>query len=248
VPSEGASLHATLYRPHGNGPFPFAIINHGTPGDPQARAAHTTTIFEPAAAWFVRQGYAVLLPQRLGHGATGGPYLEELSSCAFPDYRATSLGAATSIEAAMVAMQAFPFISKRPVLLVGHSAGSMGSFAVASRRPEEVRALINFAGGNGGRYEDEANVNCAPDRLVGVMRDFGAAFRNPTLWLYARNDSYFGPKLSTRMAAAYRAGGGQVEFHLLIPYGDDGHFLMTSPGAMGIWTPIVKDFLARLGR
>jgi hypothetical protein len=34
------------------------------------------------------------------------------------------------------------------------------------------------------------------------------AARAPTLWLYAKNDSYFGPELAAKMAAAWKEGGG----------------------------------------
>ena len=63
------------------------------------------------------------------------------------------------------------------------------------------------------------------------------------LWIYTRNDSYFGPNLSKRMADAFQAAGGNVEYHLLPDFGADGHFFIDSADAIPIWAPIVSRFL-----
>ena len=65
------------------------------------------------------------------------------------------------------------------------------------------------------------------------------------IWIYARNDSYFGPDLSWRMAEAFRAAGGNVEYHLLPDFRDEGHFLISSPDAIPFWGPRVSEFLAK---
>ena len=64
------------------------------------------------------------------------------------------------------------------------------------------------------------------------------------LWIYLENDTFFGPALSKRMYEAFRAAGGKVEYHLLPPFDDDGHYFVDSPKAMSIWAPIVSKFLA----
>jgi dienelactone hydrolase len=194
----------------------------------------------------VRRGFAVSVPQRLGHGTTGGAYLEELRGCWFPDYLEASFGAAVSIEHVVRYMKAQPFIRRDRILLVGHSAGALGSLAVASKHIGDVTAVINFAGGNGGHHNGEANSNCAPGRLIAAAEEFGRTVPQPTLWLYSRNDTYFAPDLAERMAAAYRAAGGLVEFHLLPAYGDDGHFLVHAAAAAPLWAPKLKSFLDRL--
>jgi dipeptidyl aminopeptidase/acylaminoacyl peptidase len=65
------------------------------------------------------------------------------------------------------------------------------------------------------------------------------------LWIYVRNDSYFGPELSMRLASAYQAAGANVEYHLLPDFGTDGHFFIDSPDAVRIWPPLVSEFLKR---
>jgi pimeloyl-ACP methyl ester carboxylesterase len=201
------------------------------------------TRFEPLASWFVNHGYLVALPQRLGHGETGGPYLEDISSCDNPDYVAAGVGAAASIKAAVQYLTSQPFVRKTGVVLIGHSAGAWGALAAASQMPQGLHAVINFAGGLGGRSYGQPNRNCAPTRLVQVSAVFGRSTRVPTLWLYSANDSYFDAALSEQMADAFRGVGGTAEYHLLSAFDDDGHFLMFLPRAMPLWAPIVARFL-----
>jgi pimeloyl-ACP methyl ester carboxylesterase len=92
-----------------------------------------------------------------------------------------------------------------------------------------------------------ANRNCAPDDLVAVAGELGRAVSIPTLWIYAQNDSYFGPELSRRMADTFRAAGGRADFHLLPAVGEDGHFIIHYPEAVRFWAPILDKFLARIG-
>lgn len=67
--------------------------------------------------------------------------------------------------------------------------------------------------------------------------------RTPTLWLYAENDTYFPPDLSRRMAEAYRAAGGNVDYHLLPAIAGDGHALALSPSAAQSWMPVLELFM-----
>ena len=45
---------------------------------------------------------------------------------------------------------------------------------------------------------------------------------------------------------AFRQAGGNIEFHLLPAFGDDGHRLMGAAKGVPIWAPIVEAFLARV--
>jgi pimeloyl-ACP methyl ester carboxylesterase len=131
------------------------------------------------------------------------------------------------------------------VIVVGQSAGGWASIALSSLNPAPVRAIITFAAGRGGRVDGKPNNNCAPDKLVEATREFGRTARIPMLWLYAANDTYFGPELSRQMHEAFTAVGGKVEYHLLPPFKSEGHFLIDSPDAIPIWAPLVSDFLDR---
>jgi dienelactone hydrolase len=237
-------MRTMVYRPAGKGPFPLAIISHGSSSDAEQRAHQDLAHFEDLAFWFVRRGYVVAIPQRPGHGKTGGEWLEAYD-CETPQYEQSGLTIAGSITATIRYLTKQPFVQKDGVVLIGHSAGGWGSLALASQNPRAVAAVINFAGGLGGRA-DSPNKNCAPERLVNTAAKFGITTRIPTIWIYAKNDSYFGPDLSSAMAEAFRkAGGGPTEYHLLPSMGDDGHFLIYQKRAVAIWGSLIDAFLRR---
>ena len=73
--------------------------------------------------------------------------------------------------------------------------------------------------------------------------DFGRTSRVPMLWIYIENDTFFGPALSKRMHEAFTSAGGKAQYHLVPPFGDEGHFFVGSPDAIPIWSPLVSRFL-----
>ena len=80
--------HAVLFRPPGEGPFPLAVIAHATTQNVLRRAQMPQPEYRALAAWLVARGFAVLVPERPGHGATGGKYLEDQGGCDEADYAA----------------------------------------------------------------------------------------------------------------------------------------------------------------
>jgi len=238
-------MHAYLFRPPGNGPFPLAVINHGSDEDPVGRAFVSMPSYPALTDWFVAHGYAVLLPQRPGHGDTGGPYLEDQGGCETANYAKAGNAAADSIAAAIAFMPQQPFIKPTGIVVAGNSAGGWAALALASRNVPGLKAVVNFAGGRGGRKYGRAGSNCAPDRLVTAAGKFGSTARIPTLWLYAANDTYFSSNLSRRMADAFRAAGGRVEYELLPPVAGDGHLLIFTSGDKATWLPYLAKFLGR---
>jgi dienelactone hydrolase len=245
-PAANVEMRTLVFRPPGAGPFPLAVINHGSTQNAESRLQLPMQEFEALTAWFVHHGYAVAVPQRPGHGSTGGAYLEDQHGCEDADYRGAGLATAASIEVAISYMMAQPFVRRSTVIVVGQSAGGWGALALASRNPSGVRAVINFGGGRGGHSFDRPNNNCAPDRLIAALRTFGSTARIPTLWIYTENDSYFPPGLSKRMAEEFGLAGGDVEYHLLPAFGTEGHLLAESRDTASIWGPVLEAFLARL--
>ena len=45
------------------------------------------------------------------------------------------------------------------------------------------------------------------------------------------------------MAKAFKAEGADLEYHLLPPFGEDGHFLLDHKSGVQLWSPIVSEFL-----
>ncbi|SEH83682.1 alpha/beta fold hydrolase [Tardiphaga sp. OK245] len=234
-PDPNTSSRAVLFRPPGNGPFPLAVIAHATTQNALRRAQMPQPEYRALASWFVGRGYAVLVPERPGHGLTGGRYLEDQGGCDNADYVGAGRATADSIAAAMTDIRKQPFIRSDGTIVVGHSAGGWGALAMAGANPQGVRAIIAFAPGRGGHANDRPNDVCAPQRLIAAATTFGKTAHVPVIWLVARNDSYFSPDLSRQLADAFRKGGARVDVHELPDFRSEGHWLAESDGGDDIY-------------
>ena len=234
VPSPDSAFpaHAILFRPPGEGPFRLAIVAHATSQNVLRRAQMPQPEYRALAAWLVARGFAVLVPERPGHGATGGRYLEDQGGCDEADYAKAGRATADSIAAVLDFMRGQSFLRLDGVVIVGHSAGAWGALALAGRNPQGVSVIIAFAPGRGGHANDLPNQVCAPHTLISAAAEFGKSARVPVTWLVAANDTYFSPALSRQMADAFRAGGDKVDFRLLGAYGSEGHWLPETDGGM----------------
>jgi dienelactone hydrolase len=248
-------LRATVFRPKDDAPLPsghtpistgpvrrpLVIINHGT--DEQTRHAVAMPVFYWLSRWFVERGYAVVLPQRRGHGATGGPLAEGGDYCRDPQHHRAGSTAASDIAAVLAFMREQPFVDPDETVVVGISTGGWASLALAARNPPGLKKVVNIAGGRGGHAFGQRGKVCGEARLIESAGKFGATAKVPTLWLYSSNDSYFGPELATNMATAYQTAGGPAELHVLPAYGDDGHGIADDRAGWNLWGPTLERFL-----
>jgi dienelactone hydrolase len=243
VPSSvaGLMMHAYVFRPPGNGPFPLAVINHGSEQDAATRRSTPMPRYPALTGWLLARGYVVVLPLRPGHGETGGLYLEDQGSCDFADYAGSGRRTAISIAATIDYFVAQPFVRKTGIVVIGHSAGGWGALALAAENPPDVSRVVDFSGGRGGHNRNRPLNNCSPDNLVKAAGEFGRTARVPTLWLYAQNDTYFAPELSKRMHDAFATAGGRGVYDLLPAIGNEGHELMSS--AATNWSAPLDAFL-----
>ena len=243
---------AYVVHPVGAGPFPLAIMNHGVSLDATQRSFFPLVEFRDAALWFARRGYLVVAPVGSGYGASAidvpergvyGLFFSKIGNCSNPNFRDPGLAIALTDLGIIDYMTAEKRIVPNDVIVVGQSAGGWGSIALSSLNPPQVKAIITFAAGRGGRVDGKPNNNCAPDKLVEATAAFGRTARVPMLWFYIENDTYFGPDLSKRMHEAYAAAGGDAEYHLMPPFGSEGHFFIDSPDTIPQWSPWVAQFL-----
>jgi dienelactone hydrolase len=225
-PDPATAAHAILFRPPSEGPFPLALIAHATSQNVLRRVQMPQPEYRALAAYLVARGFAVLVPERPGHGATAGRYLEDQGGCDEADYARAGRATADSIAAALEFMRGQSFVRQDGVVIVGHSAGGWGALALAERNPEGVAAIVAFAPGRGGHANDLPGQVCAPHTLISAVAEFGKTARAPVTWLVAANDTYFSPVLSQQMADAFRAGGGKVDFRTLAASGSEGHWLV----------------------
>ncbi len=236
------TLEATLYRPSGPGPFPLLVLSHGTPRNPRLRQGERLR-YNPQSWEFVSMGFAVVIPMRRGYGHSEGDYAEEEGFCDRALFYEAGLASAKDLRATLQYMAAQPFIDSDRIVLAGHSSGGFASLAMASQGFPGLKGVISFGGGRGSKQEK----NCSPGKLIEACARFGRTCRVPTLWVYARNDTYFPPWLAREMCDAFKQAGGRAEFVILPPFFYEGHFLFTDVRGLDRWTPAVTRFLNSLG-
>src|SRR5438270_13806418 len=172
-PEPGIAAHALLFRPSGGGPFPLALIAHASTQNVLRRAQMPQPEYRALAAWLVARGFAVLVPERLGHGATGGKYLEDQGGCDDADYISAARATAEQIALPLEFLRAQSFIRKDGAVVLGHSAGGWGALALAGEDPGSVSAIIAFAPGRGGHADDFPGQVCAEHTLLVSVGAFG---------------------------------------------------------------------------
>lgn len=242
-PDTGMSAHALLFRPMGPGPFRLAVIAHASTQNVLRRAQMPQPEYRALVALLAARGFAVLVPERFGHGATGGPYLEDQGGCDEADYLGAGRATATQILGALDEIRRQDFIRRDGTIVVGHSAGGWGALALANADPQTISRIIVFAPGRGGHANDEPNRICAPQSLRTAATAFGNAAGIPVTWIVAANDSYFRPDVSRTLADAFRRGGGQVDFHILPAVGSEGHWAIETEAGVRAAAGILRDVL-----
>jgi dienelactone hydrolase len=245
-PATDVAARARLFRPPGEGPFPLAVIAHASTQNVLRRAQMPQPEYRALAGRLVARGFAVLVPERPGHGGTGGRYLEDQRGCDEADYISAGRATADAIAAAAGFVRKQPFVRPDGMVIVGHSAGAWGALALAGGNPKDIAAIIALAPGRGGHANDEPNRVCAPHSLIAAAAEFGKAARVPVTWLVAANDTYFSPALSRRMADAFRGGGGKAGFHVLAGSGSEGHWLAETEAGVEMAGPELDRALRTL--
>jgi dienelactone hydrolase len=243
-------IAVTAFRPAGDGPFPLAIVSHGRAGA-DARAATGRQRFEQLARYLVTKGFAVLVPTRLGYGATfAGSFDPEASGpCRAKVYEPMATAASDQVLATLAHARTLPWVDAQRWVAIGQSVGGLATLAVAAGAPAGLVAAINFSGGAGGDPIVRPGDPCGADELARLWRAQAApSAQLPTLWLYWSHDRYWGERNPRRWAEAWREGGGRVQLHQLGPWSSrpaDGHAGLASD--MDRWVPIVEAFLDQAG-
>ncbi|MDY7579658.1 alpha/beta fold hydrolase [Herbaspirillum sp. RTI4] len=233
-------LIVTQFKPVGDGPFPIAIINHGRSGTNREKPGRFR--YTDQVRFFIKRGFAVFVPTRLGYGDTGiYPDPEESGQCQNKSYAPMAEAGSIEILAVLDYARQLAYTNPTRVLLVGQSVGGYVTTATAAKNPPGVIAAINFAGGSGGDPYAHPGVPCQGQKLEAMYARFGATSKVPMLWIYTENDYFFSPAFSQAWNAAFVKAGGQAEFKLLPPYSSNGHALFST--GTRLWSPIVAQFL-----
>ena len=183
-----------------------------------------------------RRGWLAVVVMRRGFGQSDGPMAASVS-CATTSFANRFAADADDLQGALAAVSKRPDADPTRAIAIGVSAGGSAVVALAARNIPNLRGVISISGGL--RMPD-----CPKeDVLVNAYKDFGAASRVPNLWVYARNDSFFGPDLVGRLQTVYLDGGGDVELVMYEKFGTDGHSLFTAAAGKLQWLMEMDAFL-----
>ncbi len=237
----------TYFRPNGDGPFPVVIMNHGRSAAKEERGATPRQRYTSVARYWIRRGFAVFVPTRLGYGDAGLDPDPEYAGPQCSDRKFNvPLGAMLKhIGATLEFAKTLPWADTKRVIVMGQSYGGFASIGASAEKWPGVLAAIDFAGGAGGDPEHHPGQPCSPSQLTALLADVGKRASVPMIWLCAQNDQYWGAEWPRTWHTAYVKAGGRAELKTFPPVADDGHKLLDK--GLRLWRPVLDQFMAKLG-
>ncbi|WP_227270367.1 alpha/beta hydrolase family protein [Roseobacter weihaiensis] len=235
-------LSVVVYRPEGEGPFPLAIIHHGSTGHGK-HASDFDQIW--ANDWLAdllnESGWLVAFPQRRGRGLSDGLYDEgfaEVRSQGYSPKAALSLPGAeralTDANAALAALKKRPDVASGPVLLGGQSRGGVVAIMQAGHNPNEVSGVINFVGGWVSEKWGDSAINPTLFRRIG-------SFGGPVLSIYGTQDPFYSVEHSKSNLAEMEPFEVKSHLHMVkLPGYGNGHWAIAMPV---FWEDVLGEFL-----
>jgi dienelactone hydrolase len=218
------------------GKLPVALITHGKSGNLADMLALKGNDYAPYARDLARRGYLSVVVLRRGFGQSDGPMPVNVN-CNSEGFDDLFSADADDLQRALDLATKRPDADPNRAIAIGVSAGGAAVMALAARNPKNLKGVINVSGGL-------QTLDCPKDdALVKAFKSYGEKSRVPTIWIYANNDSLFGPKLVERMQSAYLDGGGDVKLVMFDKFGNDGHFLFGDAGGRVKWLMEMDAFL-----
>jgi dienelactone hydrolase len=224
-------LVTTLYLPHGRGPFPLWVFNHGKHYGPAAQQSRC----QPLA--FVRvltaAGFAVAAPNRKGFADSGGVHLAH-----WRNPLSGALFCARDIDAAIRGLVRHPCIQADRIFVAGVSYGGLATLAYGMKPHHGVRALVNFSGGL--RAEHEPGWQ---QPLLLAFRHLGRYARRPSLWFYGENDHYWSMDFAQSLHRQYVQSNHDARLINTGVFKSDAHLLVYDEAGNDRWWPHVRELI-----
>jgi len=158
IRSGEATLHAHVWRPAGNGPFPAVLINHGSGRTPKdlERLGPYEQQSETLGPVFARHGYVCVFLFRRGVGPSADEG-ENAVDAMNREFEAHGQNARNVLQmellqgremndalAGLAFVRRLPYVDARRVAIVGHSFGGSLSVLMTEREPT-LRAAVVFS-------------------------------------------------------------------------------------------------------
>lgn len=250
IGSSDYELETLTVTPPGDGPFPLAVVSHGTPtrAGKSARKNVRIRAMLAVAEDFARRGYKAVIFARRGYASSSGSFKESYGRCEDANKRSyirVARAGAQDFAAVIEALSGRPDIDGSAVIAAGQSGGGFAASALAAEPPPGLIGIVNFAGGRGGQKKGG---NCSKHGFVHAFGAFGEGARVPALWLYSSADTLFWPELVDRAFDAYAGNGAPVRLERVgaVWFSRNGHNLFEL-GGRELWRPRIDAFLDAIG-
>jgi len=215
-PSGELTLHGTLYKPDGPGPFPAIVYNHGSAPGMLSKGA-----FDVLGPVFAKNGWVFFGPYRRGQGlsASAGKYIGDEIAAATKAGGITT-GAATMVRlletdhlndqlASAAWLRTQKFVKADRIAVAGTSFG--GIEAVLGAERGSYCAAIDSAGG--------AQSWAQAPELQSLMKRSVQNSRVPIFFFQAENDYDLSP--SRVLSDTMKKAGKEFELKIYPPFGKD---------------------------
>jgi dienelactone hydrolase len=192
IPDGSLTLHSTLYRPDGPGPFPAIVALHDC-GGLDSRPAASTELYAEWAKLLVADGFVVLFPDSFGSRGLGSQCRVRRPTVDSSNVRADDARVARHW------LQTQPYVRPDRISLLGWSSG--GSTALWTVRPNAVP----HDGGPDFRSAVALYPGCRR------LRETAWSARVPTLILIGSADDWKLASTCQQMVAGARGRSARVE-------------------------------------
>ena len=210
-------LTSYVYRPLKADRGQVVVVLHGSTGGMAIAPSEPNLGPGPSPGFFLERGYTVVIPMRRGRAESTGHYVEECAyqarACSLVDYRKlTEPGLADALASteAVVDQVVSRRLKVNRFLLWGSSRGGLLALRYAADHPRQVRGVVAVSPGWLSMTEKwPAGENAARLALQrSLFARAGAAYKGPSLWVYADGDPFYPETLTRQFHAAYREAGG----------------------------------------
>jgi dienelactone hydrolase len=240
---DGVTLSGFLYLPHGDGPFPAVLWNHGSEKLPGWQLE--------LAAFYTTSGFAFFIPHRRGQGKSRdrGEYIldRQPSILRFVFDRtnaertviALHEEASADVEAALEWLKHRPEIDPTKIVMSGVSFGGIQTLLAAEKR-QGVRAFAAFAPG----AMSWQHVSALGVRLEAAIE----AADVPILIVQAKNDFDLAPSEALGPVLERKKLGRAIVFPAFGTTAQDGHgrFACSTEGTRVWGSTVIDHFNAAL--
>jgi len=241
------TLQALLWRPHGRGPFPAILLNHGSgrTREELGRLGPYEGQAETLGPVFARHGYMFLFLFRQGVGlsASQGRSAVDLMNS---EFAAHGQGARNALQlrllenrelsaatAGLAFLRGLADVDQHKLAIVAHSFGGSLTVLQAEKEPD-LRALVIFSGSG---YSWDRSPELRARLLTAITH-----IRAPVFFIHAANDYSLNP--GKILDARLEQLGKPHRLKIYPPIGstpDDGHNFPLL--GVSIWEPDVFAFL-----